>query len=132
ASSGARKRRSASRSPRREPRRASAPTASAVASRRFWRSQGGSALEERALTEELIRYDTSTVEGIKLCAGFVKGWLEARDIVARQVGVRDLPVTIAEVGPDDAAQTVLLHGHVDVVPGHPEQFRPRRDGDRLD
>ena len=88
-------------------------------------------MEERALTEELIGYDTSTAEGIRLCAGFVKGWLEARDIVARQVGVRDLPVTIAEVGPDDAAQTVLLHGHVDVVPGHPEQFRPRLDGDRL-
>jgi succinyl-diaminopimelate desuccinylase len=88
-------------------------------------------MEERALTEELIGYDTSTAEGIRLCAGFVKGWLEARDIVARQVGVRDLPVTIAEVGPDEAAQTVLLHGHVDVVPGHPEQFRPRLDGDRL-
>src|SRR5436190_9292332 len=88
-------------------------------------------MEERALTEELIGYDTSTAEAIRLCAGFVKGWLEARDIVARQVGVRDLPVTIAEVGPDDAAQTVLLHGHVDVVPGRREQFTPRLDGDRL-
>jgi succinyl-diaminopimelate desuccinylase len=26
---------------------------------------------------------------------------------------------------------VILNGHVDVVPGEPEQFRPRRDGDRL-
>jgi succinyl-diaminopimelate desuccinylase len=25
----------------------------------------------------------------------------------------------------------LLHGHVDVVPGRPEQFQPRLDGDRL-
>ena len=91
----------------------SAPSASAAASRCFSRSQDGSALEERALTEELIRYDTSTVEGIKLCAGFVKGWLEARDIVARQIGVRDLPVTLAEVGPQDGALTVLLHGHLD-------------------
>ena len=56
-------------------------------------------MEERTLTEELIGYDTSTPEGIRLCAGFVKGWLEARDIEARQIGVRDLPVTIAEVGP---------------------------------
>jgi succinyl-diaminopimelate desuccinylase len=88
-------------------------------------------MEERTLTEELIGYDTSTAEGIRLCAGFVKGWLEARDIVARQVGVRDLPVTMAEVGPDDAAHTVLLHGHVDVVPGRAEQFRPRLDGDHL-
>jgi succinyl-diaminopimelate desuccinylase len=88
-------------------------------------------MEERALTEELIGYDTSTEEGIKLCAGFVKGWLESRDLLAKQIGVRGLPVTIAEVGPPHAAYTVLLHGHVDVVPGHPEQFSPRLEGDRL-
>ena len=26
---------------------------------------------------------------------------------------------------------MVLHGHLDVVPGHPEQFEPRVDGDRL-
>jgi len=26
---------------------------------------------------------------------------------------------------------VILNGHLDVVPGEPEQFKPRRDGDRL-
>jgi succinyl-diaminopimelate desuccinylase len=26
---------------------------------------------------------------------------------------------------------VILNGHLDVVPGEPAQFRPRRDGDRL-
>src|SRR5262245_11032196 len=88
-------------------------------------------MEERALTEELIAYDTSTPEGIGLCAGFIKGWLEARDIVARQIGVRNLPVTLADVGPKDATHTVLLHGHLDVVPGRPEQFQPRVEGDRL-
>ncbi len=88
-------------------------------------------MEERALTEELIGYDSSTTEGIRLCAGFVKGWLESRDIVARQIGVRDLPLTVAEVGPPEAQSTVLLHGHLDVVPGRPEQFEPRLDGDRL-
>src|SRR5919197_6632641 len=86
---------------------------------------------ERLLTEELIGYDTSREEGIKLCAGFVKGWLEARDIAARQLDVRGLPVTIAQVGPKDAERTVLLHGHVDVVPGNPEQFKPRLEDDRL-
>jgi succinyl-diaminopimelate desuccinylase len=88
-------------------------------------------MEERTLAEKLIGYDTSHAEGIKLCAGFVKGWLESRDIVARQIGVRDLPVTIAEVGPQNAPRTVLLHGHLDVVPGRPEQFTPRREGERL-
>lgn len=88
-------------------------------------------MDERLLTEKLIGYDTSKAEGVKLCAGFVKGWLDARDINTRQIACRDLPVTLAEVGPADAETTLLLHGHVDVVPGHREQFEPRLDGDRL-
>ena len=88
-------------------------------------------MDERPLTEKLIGYDTSSAEGIKQCAGFIKGWLDARDIQTRQLDCRNLPVTLAEVGPADAAHTVLLHGHVDVVPGHAEQFHPRLDGDRL-
>ena len=43
--------------------------------------------------------------------------------------VPELPVTIADVGPD-SGPTVLLHGHVDVVPGHAEQFEPRIEGDK--
>ena len=74
-------------------------------------------MDERLLTEKLIGYDTSTAEGIKQCAGFVKGWLDARDIETRQLDCRGLPVTLAEVGPADAPTTLLLHGHVDVVPG---------------
>jgi succinyl-diaminopimelate desuccinylase len=88
-------------------------------------------MDERVLTEKLIGYDTSAPEGIKLCAGFIKGWLDARDIETRQIACRDLPVTLAEVGPETAATTVLLHGHVDVVPGRAEQFEPRLEGDRL-
>jgi acetylornithine deacetylase len=88
-------------------------------------------VEARALTEELIAYDTSTEEGIKLCAGFVKGWLDARAIAAEQMGVRGLPVTVAEVGPPEGKPVLLLHGHLDVVPGRQEQFMPRVEGDRL-
>jgi succinyl-diaminopimelate desuccinylase len=88
-------------------------------------------VQARALAEELIAYDTSTEEGIKLCAGFVKGWLDARDIAADQMGVRGLPVTVAEVGPADGRPVLLLHGHLDVVPGRQEQFMPRVEGDRL-
>jgi succinyl-diaminopimelate desuccinylase len=87
-------------------------------------------VDERALTEKLVAYDTSKPEEIRLAAGFVKGWLDARDIEARQIDVKGLPVTIAEVGPEDA-QTVLLHGHLDVVPGRPGQFEPRVEAERL-
>ena len=41
-------------------------------------------MDERLLAERLITYDTSTADGLRAAAGFVKGWLEARDIeVAR-------------------------------------------------
>jgi succinyl-diaminopimelate desuccinylase len=88
-------------------------------------------MDEQLLTEKLIGYDTSHAEGIKQCAGFIKGWLDARDISTRQLDCRGLPVTLAEVGRSDARTTLLLHGHLDVVPGRAEQFEPRVEGDRL-
>ena len=83
-----------------------------------------------ALAQRLIAYDTCEPDGLRLCSGFIKGWLEARGIEAREETVRELPVLFAEVGPDHDP-TVVLHGHIDVVPAYPEQFEPRIDGDRL-
>jgi succinyl-diaminopimelate desuccinylase len=89
-------------------------------------------VDERVLAERLIRYDTSRAEELVAAAGFVKGWLESRDIEVRDFEHRGLPVLVAEVGhPADQHPCVVLHGHLDVVPGHPEQFEPRVDGDRL-
>src|SRR5262249_7797690 len=88
-------------------------------------------MDERLLTEKLVGYDSSSAEGIKLCAGFVKGWLQARDIGTSELEVRGLPVLLADVGPPHGAPTVLLHGHLDVVPGRAEQFEPRLEGERL-
>jgi succinyl-diaminopimelate desuccinylase len=83
-----------------------------------------------ALAKRLIGYDTSEPEAISEAAGFVKGWLEARGIEADRDEVRGLPVVKAEVGPQDAP-TVVLHGHLDVVPGLAGQFEPKVEGDRL-
>jgi succinyl-diaminopimelate desuccinylase len=89
-------------------------------------------LDERVLAERLIRYDTSRPEELVAAAGFVQGWLESRDIEVRVLEHRGLPVLIAEVGPQaDDAPCVVFHGHLDVVPGHAEQFEPRVEGDRL-
>ena len=87
-------------------------------------------MDECALTERLITYDTSTEEGIRSAAGFVKGWLEARDVDVRDVLHNGRPVLAATVGAT-AGPTVVLHGHLDVVPAPREQFAPRLDGDRL-
>jgi succinyl-diaminopimelate desuccinylase len=87
-------------------------------------------MDERALAERLITYDTSTPEGMQSAAGFVKGWLEARDVEVAGTIHNGRPVLTATVGPE-AGPTIVLHGHLDVVPGRPEQFTPRVDGDRL-
>ncbi len=87
-------------------------------------------MDERALAERLITYDTSCEEGIQSAAGFVKGWLEARDIDVRSVVHKGRPVLAATVGAAEAP-TVILHAHLDVVPARPEQFAPRLEGDRL-
>ena len=83
-----------------------------------------------ALAQRLIGYETSGPEAIWEAAGFVKGWLEARGIEAERDEVRGLPVIKAEVGPE-SAPTVVLEGHLDVVPAPLEQFQPRIAGDRL-
>lgn len=85
--------------------------------------------DERVLAERLISYDTSKPEELVAAAGFVKGWLESRDISVREHEHNRLPVLIAEVGGD--GPTVVFHGHLDVVPGRPEQFEPRVEADRL-
>src|SRR6516225_8981331 len=91
-------------------------------------------LDEQVLAERLISYDTSRPEEIVAAAGFVKGWLESRDIEVRHHDHNGLPVLVAEVGPPaDAGDCpcVVFHGHLDVVPAEPDQFQARVEGDRL-
>ncbi len=87
-------------------------------------------MRESSLPERLISYDTSTLEGIRAAAEFVTGWLEARDVEVADAIHKGRPLLAATVGAEQGP-TVVLHGHLDVVPGRPEQFRPRVEGDRL-
>jgi succinyl-diaminopimelate desuccinylase len=89
-------------------------------------------LDERILAERLIGYDTSRPDVIVAAAGFVKGWLESRDIEVHDHEHNGLPVLVAEVGPRaEDVPCVVFHGHLDVVPGRAQQFEPRLEGDRL-
>jgi succinyl-diaminopimelate desuccinylase len=87
-------------------------------------------MDECVLAERLITYDTSSGEGLRAAAGFVKGWLESREIRVDGREHDGLPVILAEVGPK-SAPTVVFHGHLDVVPAREGQFTPRVEGDRL-
>jgi succinyl-diaminopimelate desuccinylase len=89
-------------------------------------------IDERILAERLIGYETSRPDAIVAAAGFVKGWLESRDIAVTDHDHNGLPVLVAEVGPRPGeVPTIVWHGHLDVVPGRAEQFQPRVEGDRL-
>jgi succinyl-diaminopimelate desuccinylase len=67
-------------------------------------------VDELALAQRLIAFDTSHAEGLRQAAQFVGGWLESNDIKAEQGSARGLPVTTAQVGPEEAP-TLVLHGH---------------------
>jgi succinyl-diaminopimelate desuccinylase len=89
-------------------------------------------VDELVLAERLIEYQTSRPDVLIAAAGFVKGWLESRDIEVRDHDHNGSPVLVADVGSTaEQAPCVVLHGHLDVVPGQPEQFQARVEGDRL-
>jgi succinyl-diaminopimelate desuccinylase len=90
-------------------------------------------MDERVLAERLITYDTSTLDGLRAAAGFVKGWLESHELDVRSLEHDGLPVTMVDVGAPASADapTVIFHGHLDVVPAYASQFDPRVEGDRL-
>ncbi len=87
-------------------------------------------MDERSLAERLISYDTSQPEHLRAAASFVKGWLESNEITAEERDHQGLPVLLATVGAA-TGPTVILHGHLDVVPAFEPQFTPRIEGDRL-
>jgi len=86
-------------------------------------------MDEVQLAERLIAYDTSRRSGLGLATDFVAGWLEASGARVRRVSPQGRQCLIASVGV--GPPTVVLHGHLDVVPGQPRQFVPRRYGARL-
>ncbi|MGE4428879.1 MAG: M20 family metallopeptidase [Solirubrobacteraceae bacterium] len=89
-------------------------------------------MDERLLTERLVGYDTSNADGLRAAGGFVKGWLESHGIDVHEHDHDGLPVLLTTIGPiEPGTPTVILHGHLDVVPGHAPQFEPILEGDRL-
>jgi len=86
-------------------------------------------VDEVRLAERLIAHDTSHPAGLAVATDFVAGWLEGRgvDLTRRDLGDREVLVATAGSGP----VRIIFHGHLDVVPGHADQFRPRISGEQL-
>jgi succinyl-diaminopimelate desuccinylase len=85
--------------------------------------------DELALAKRLIGFDSSHDEGIRTCTDFALGWLEGHDIHARTFDLEGLPILDATIG--EGPVTVVLHAHLDVVPGRKEQFIPHVDHEFL-
>ena len=55
-------------------------------------------VDELVVAERLIGYETSRPDVLVAAAGFVKGWLESRDIAVQERDHNGLPVLVADVG----------------------------------
>jgi succinyl-diaminopimelate desuccinylase len=76
--------------------------------------------DELALAKRLISFDSSHDDGIRTCTDFALGWLEGHDIHARTFDLEGLPILDATIG--EGPVTLVLHAHLDVVPGRKDQF----------
>lgn len=86
-------------------------------------------MHEVLLAERLIAYDTSHRSGLGLATDFVAGWLEGRGAAVERLSPAGRRCLLARVGTGPVR--IAWHAHLDVVPGRPEQFAPRREDGRL-
>lgn len=75
-----------------------------------------------SLTRKLIEFKTVEKTKVNAAAEFCSEWLAAHGVHARVIeneGLKNVVALIGESGP-----TVVLNGHLDVVPAGPDQFIP--------
>ena len=81
------------------------------------------------LLKDLVRIKSDTMEGANNALLFCESWLEERGITTTVLKHEEKLMLVAEIG--DGDECMIWNGHVDVVPGNPEQFEPFIDGDFL-
>ncbi len=82
-----------------------------------------------ALASELIRSENTSADRINECAGYCANWLRHRGADTTEYEYRGLKSVVAKVG--QGSPVVVLNGHLDVVPGEPQDFVPRMENGRL-
>lgn len=81
------------------------------------------------LLKDLVRIKSDTIESANNALLFCESWLEERGIHTTVLQHEGKLMLIAEIGIGD--ECMIWNGHVDVVPGNPEQFEPFIEGDLL-
>ncbi|MFP3390290.1 M20 family metallopeptidase [Brevibacillus sp. SIMBA_040] len=83
------------------------------------------------LTSTLIQMESTTPERINYAVEFCAGWLQRHGVPVRLRENQGLKMITATIGQPNADSTLVLNGHLDVVPGHTENFIPQLEAGRL-
>ncbi|MCM3112120.1 M20 family metallopeptidase [Lederbergia lenta] len=74
------------------------------------------------LLSDLVKIDSSTQEGANQAIDYCEGWLRGQNLRTKKFEIDGAKMLLAEIG--EGEKTIVLNGHVDVVPGKSEQFSP--------
>ncbi|MCM3360059.1 MAG: ArgE/DapE family deacylase [Psychrobacillus sp.] len=81
------------------------------------------------LLTDLIKIKSDNLEGANEALQYCKNWLEKRGVITKTYELNNKQMLVAEIGTGE--ETIIWNGHIDVVPGNPEQFEPKIVEDRL-
>ncbi|WP_342559908.1 M20/M25/M40 family metallo-hydrolase [Psychrobacillus sp. FSL W7-1457] len=81
------------------------------------------------LLTDLIKIKSDDLKGANEALLYCKNWLEKRGVTTKTYELNNKLMLVAEIGKGE--ETIIWNGHIDVVPGSPEQFEPKIEEDRL-
>ncbi len=81
------------------------------------------------LLKNLISIDSSTKNGANEAVDFCEKWLLERNLLVKKLTNNGYNMLVCEIGSGE--QTIVYNGHVDVVSGKADLFRPKEKGGRL-
>ncbi len=81
------------------------------------------------LLMDLVKIKSDTIEGANEALHFCKEWLEERGVTPIIYELDSKLMLVAEIG--EGEESIVWNGHIDVVPGHIEQFNPYILEDKL-
>ena len=81
------------------------------------------------LLEQLIQFESSNLENANDTIDFCKEWLESNGLHPEILTNEGYKMLVCTIG--DGKNRLIYNGHVDVVSGQPNQFKPETKGGKL-
>ncbi|TCO69347.1 succinyl-diaminopimelate desuccinylase [Marinisporobacter balticus] len=86
-------------------------------------------MESISLLKELVEIDSSTIEKANEVIDYLAAYLKNNGIHGKILEYKGYKSYVSTIG--EGSKTLVLNGHLDVVSGKEEQFKPYIDGDRF-